>query len=140
MLLGALFIKQKKGQLTLETLLVCAVALSLLIIAASAVNEMQNSQEGILQKKSLKDGVDMIADYADEICILGEGNSRTVEIAYTKFGISTDNRKIIATDGRWNYSRDVLCNPKVIANSKFEKIAYLWYEDGDVKISPNPKN
>jgi hypothetical protein len=69
-----------KGQVTLEYLFLAVVLLAVLAIAASALLGVRDSAEKSLQMLALKTDAQAIYNAAEDVCALGDGNSRTVTL------------------------------------------------------------
>ncbi|MFH1306259.1 MAG: hypothetical protein ABIH83_01200 [Candidatus Micrarchaeota archaeon] len=132
-----------KGQLTLEMLVVGALALALLLIAASAVSKIQYAEAMMFERKILQEELHYMAEYADEICILGAGNARTVPLSNTPLNIdASENKKMLIVKlGEWHAVEETACEIKIIENVPFQNTAYLWYEENEDKVilSSEPK-
>lgn len=119
-----------RGQLTLEALLLLALALSLLIIAALAISRLQAGQAGLFARRTMQTELEGIGQYVDEICVLGEGNARTMELSALGINLSTDasGRTLVVQEGAWTAQRAVLCAATVDSSASLEGTAYLWYQ------------
>jgi len=128
-----------KAQITIESLLIAAIGISLLIIAAVAVSKLSSAQYSIHQNSLIKNQLLQIAQSADEICVLGEGNSRTILLSGYGFRIeATANSKgIIAKKNETVAVANLLC-PIEILESDFSSHAYLWNENYNVILSSQP--
>jgi hypothetical protein len=126
-----------RAQITLEALLVAAVGLSLLLIAAGALQRLGDAQEGARDSLALSAGAQALANSADEICALGAGNSRIVPLPVGGIFISADSYGVNASRGRLFAVRPCLC-PLEVRAGDFGHEAFLWHEDSHVVISPNP--
>ena len=67
--------------------------------------------------------------YADEICVMGTGNARTVALAPVTFELSYDgtSHNLTITKGKFAYSRSVLCPVDVVDGNGYGERAYLQY-------------
>jgi hypothetical protein len=136
----------KKAQVTLELLLVFLIGLSVLFISMSAITRLQGAQGIIFEKKILQDEANEISRYADEICILGEGNSRMVPLAKNVFTIveGSGGYDIILQSSKNSAYAKTICKISIKPDSKFSTFAYLWHETDSnnepyVMVSPEPK-
>ncbi|MFH0927149.1 MAG: hypothetical protein V1822_01070 [Candidatus Micrarchaeota archaeon] len=127
-----------RAQITLEALLVAAVGLSLLLIAALAINKLSTAQEGAQIALGLQNDAQQLANSADEICSLGEGNARVIPLSRKGEAVSSGNKNITVFYGGQASSRPALCKVDVRAAAPFGKSAFLWYENSQVVISSEP--
>ncbi|MDE1798047.1 MAG: hypothetical protein KGH63_01415 [Candidatus Micrarchaeota archaeon] len=134
----------------MEALMLGALALSLLIIAAIVISRLQAGQADLFARRTLQTELAGLGQYADEICVLGEGNARQMELAPPQAGgagslnltVSDGGRVLAVQQGNWSASYRTLC-PAGADGGPYGAYAYLWYEaqaDGSagVRISPQP--
>ena len=127
-----------------------ALALSLLVIAALAISRLQAGQADLFARRTLQTELEGIGQYADEICVLGEGNARMMALAPPQPGgagalnltVSDGGRSLFVSQGNWSAGYHALC-PVGADGGPYGANAYLWYEgqpDGSpgVRISPSP--
>jgi len=127
-----------RAQITLEALLLFAIGVGLLLISVSAVSKLTDAQNSMHKTATTKQALNSIANYADEICVLGEGNSRTVLLAYPfVLNSGSDKKGLVVKLQNTRLVAQTKCQVQ-IKNSNFQKIAYLWYENQNVVISPTP--
>ncbi len=124
------------------------LSLALLAIAATAVSRASSAQTSLAERNMLRMEVEEMGHYADEICVMGSGNARTVALAPVGFELGYDSSSKNLTISRkgWNYSRAVLCAVEPDA-ADYGQRAYLHYqlivdaggaERPGVKISTSP--
>ncbi|MFH1095072.1 MAG: hypothetical protein V1728_02545 [Candidatus Micrarchaeota archaeon] len=139
--------RSSRAQLTAEALMLMAITLSILVVAAFSISKMQNWEQSLFEKKVLTSELDGIISYADEICVLGPGNSRVMSLAPVGFTLDgTDHELTLnAAQGSLSMNRESLCNVEPDGNTVYSNKIYLWYDgistyDGrtNVRISPNP--
>jgi hypothetical protein len=125
------------AQITFESMLVLVLGISMLLIAVVAVNNLQNAQASIYSYSVLKSKVWEIANLADEICVLGAGNSRTVSLANSGYDFSTspDKKALIAHYNNLEFGSNTICDMRIEKNKEFDKTVFLWYDDSQVVIS-----
>ncbi len=133
------------GQLTVEALMLGALALSLLIIAALAISRLQAGQADLFSRRTLQTELEGLGRYVDEICVLGEGNARTMALADMPMELQSDAAAGALSVGRgsWKESRKTICPVEVDHGAAYGATAYLWYEPTTaggpgVRISPTP--
>ena len=73
-------LKTIKAQVSLEFLTVFAIYLTLLLIAAYSLSNIKTSFESALDKKLLLQLGKDVANSAEEVCFLGKGNVRELEV------------------------------------------------------------
>lgn len=125
--------------------MVFLIGLCLLLIAAGAISRLEGVQGLVFGKKILQDEANEIVWYADEICILGGGNSRVVPLAKNVFEIEGDEGGMNLRGKNNIVGKETLCKISVEPDEEFFDYAYLWHEtdaNGEpyVKISSKPKN
>jgi len=132
-------LRQMRAQITLEALLLAAVGISLLLIASVAVQKLSGVQQDMHAFSLLKNHAQTIANTADEICILGEGNSRTVPLSQYAFELKTgaDKKGIILQKDNMQTVAQTMCKIDV-RGASFSKTAYLWYEDSQIVVCATP--
>jgi hypothetical protein len=134
-----------RGQLTFELLLLMLLSFSLLFIAMSAINKISDTQKNVYEQKMIQIQLDRIADSADEVCIMGPGNSRSIKLSenvlFRPF-VNLENSLTVDDSAKFSYSKKLLCDAQI--NGEISKIAYVWYEydeilqEGRVIISSEP--
>ena len=117
-----------RGQVTAEWLMLVLLSLALLAIAATAISRASSAQTSLAERNMLRMEAEEMGHYADEICVMGEGNTRTVALAPVAFGLGYDDASKNLTISRsgWNYSRTVLC-PIEANETGYGGQAYLRY-------------
>ena len=135
--------KAFSGQITVEAMMLAAIMMSILLIAAFAVSRMQNWEQALFERRIINMQLGDIIRYADEICVLGAGNSRTMSLSPIGFKLTAYGRTLTASGKNFNISRDALCHVDADIGTYKNRI-YLWYEkntDDEVHayISQNPK-
>lgn len=136
-----------RAQLTAEALMLMAITLSILVVAAFSISKMQNWEQSLFEKKVLASELDGIISYADEICVLGPGNSRTMSLAPVEFSLEATDRIVSLTASRSGLTleRESLCNvePDAQPGVVYRNRIYLWYDgmggDGRTKVHVSPK-
>ncbi len=128
------------AQITFESMLVLIIGISMLLIAVVAVNNLQSAQASMYSYSVLKSKVWEIANLADEICVLGAGNSRTVSLARSgyDFSSSPDKKALIAHYNNLEFGSNTLCDIRIEKNKEFNKTVFLWYDNSQVVISSIP--
>jgi hypothetical protein len=102
----------------------------------------------LAERNILRMEAEEMGHYADEICVMGDGNARTVALAPVAFGLNYDgtSRNLTISRNGWNYSRTVLC-PIEADETGYGGRAYLRYQwmadaNGDerpgVRIATSP--
>lgn len=94
--------KEKRGQVTVEYLMILIVALTSITISLTALNAVLNAFEKAKHMTEVKGDVDKITETVKEVCLLGKGNQRSIYIK-TKLGISCKKVKD-AWEITFNYS------------------------------------
>lgn len=119
-----------KGQLSLEALLLVAICLALLGIALVTINSIRDKQVSAVYSRLSQNTLDDIANAADEICVMGRGNSRKVLISQYPVELHGEGQKLIANVGGKNKTRETLCIVETDGDGKqYSNVAYLWFVD-----------
>jgi hypothetical protein len=71
-----------KGQASVEYLLLLAIGLVLIGISVGALSVIRDAQEGLSSLEMAKVSAGSLKGISDEVCALGDGNSRTVEFSW----------------------------------------------------------
>lgn len=121
-----------RGQVTAEWLMLALLSLALLGIAATAISSASSAQTGLAERSMLRMEAEEMGHYADEICVMGEGNARTVALAPVAFALAYDDASknltiFPASRNGWNHSRTVLC-PIEANETGYAGRAYLRYQ------------
>ena len=118
-----------RGQLTAEWLMVVLISLTLLGIAAGAVSRASGAQTSLAERNMLRMEVEEMGHYADEICVMGSGNARTVALAPVGFalGYNSSSKNLTISRNGWNYARAVLCQIEANATGYVGR-AYLRFQ------------
>lgn len=136
--------KVRLGQLTFEMLLLLLLSISLLFIAISAITKIKHAHENVYELKVSQMQIERLARLADEVCVMGPGNSRTLRLSQdVGFEPRLESERVISAQiGDTEYSKRLLCEAEIIGD--FGSFAYVWYEydpifeRGVVKISSIP--
>ncbi len=119
------------------------LALSLLAIAATAITHASGAQTDLAERNILRMEAEEMGHYADEICVMGEGNARSVALAPVEFVLSYDDLSKNLTISRkgWNYSRTVLCAVEADAGNYTQRayLRYKWIPDAAGTERPGVK-
>lgn len=118
-----------RGQVTAEWLMLVLLSFALLAIAATAISRATGAQTSLAERNMLRMEVEEMGHYADEICVMGEGNARTSALAPAAFDLHYDDASKNLTISRngWNYSRQTLCPVEANATG-YGGRAYLRYQ------------
>jgi hypothetical protein len=161
--MNASFHSSLRAQASVEWLMLGLLALALLAIAAMAVSRAQTAQTTLAERRILQMEVREMAYYADQICVLGAGNSQVLELAppaihleydagahglavWKKARNGTETRcadgSMAAYCGEDAQFAKTLCAIEVNPADGYGTRAYLYYEAGSnppiVRISNQP--
>ncbi len=124
----------KKGQLSLEFLIVFTIFLALLVVSLSAIAKIKQVQDREIEKKFAELAASDIANTIDEVCILGEGNSRVVGTNLNEFELfSTEEKEIQIEYQGSSISRDTMCDFE-IEKSVFHGQVAVSNSNGKISI------
>ncbi|MCX8163255.1 MAG: hypothetical protein N3D10_01740 [Candidatus Micrarchaeota archaeon] len=129
----------KRAQITVETLLVFLISLSLVLIALATVNIIDKTQKKAAYSGLLNMQADQIVEFANQACILGEGNYYTLSLSNIGLSITQkDEKTLVFESGSLREEREFICPIKLQQSGKYGSKLYLWYEEQKIVISPNP--
>ena len=80
-----------KAQISLEFIIILAIALSFIILWIPAIITTQNSTQSTIDKYYLEKAAEDVSYSSDTICILGEGNERELYLVASKNLTITSN-------------------------------------------------
>jgi len=103
------------------------VALSLLLIASTAIAQASSAQTTLSERRILQLQVEELGYYADQICVLGEGNARVVALSPMEMQMGYEEGNLSMSNGKQTYSRAMLC-PVVVDLDGYNHQAYLRFE------------
>ena len=131
--------ESRKGQVSLEFLIVFALFLSLLIVAVAAmVNLKKHSDDSLADEKAILADND-ISSTVNNICELGEGNSKTLDVGINNFNIEFDDaNKVLFVEYTYMGKKHsvgvpVKCNVEADENP-YDRNVRISYDDGSIKI------
>jgi len=119
--------RRSLGQVTLEWLMLGLVALSLLLIASAAIARAQNAQTNLAEKRILQLQIEELGYYADQICVLGEGNAHVVALSPLVFELRYADGALNMSKGRLSAMRATAC-PVMADRTDYKGRAYLRFE------------
>lgn len=119
---------ERCGQATAETLMVLAFGIALLAVAISTANSLKSMQEGAAYSGMLRSSISTLAQTADEICILGEGNYRQVPMPQFRIALETDGNLLRGAYGNYTFSEKSVCNIE-IRGGAFYGVAHMWHSE-----------
>ncbi len=107
---------QLKGQLSFEYLLIALIALTLVTISFAALSKIRENGEKQYQLQKTKAFSLEFFTTLDELCALGNGNSRTLSVSKT-FGVSSGQTPAgyysSLSDGDNSFSHITPCEIKI---------------------------
>lgn len=125
-----------KAQITLEALLIFLISLSLVVIALSSIILIDKNQQKIAYGGILNMQADQIEDFANQACILGEGNFYTLNAARINFYMEqSEPNSIIFKSANSKTLRTFLCKVEVLYQGPYNNKIFIWYDNGKVFIS-----
>ena len=122
--------KQKKGQVTIEYLFVLAVGISIVVVSFSTLGSIMYAFNKASTSMKVSSDIIRVVNAAKEVCILGKGNSRKIELSSeVNIICRTKNNKGIITFGykEGETSRWLPCNCK--SNVRGEKNVIIKWDD-----------
>jgi hypothetical protein len=125
-----------KGQASLEYLLISVVAISLLILSASALYGIREMAIKGAAAAAFRSAAVMLADSGSEVCSLGDGNGRELSLAQA---VSVESEKgeegyVVRYSGAGNESLVRPCPCAVEETQGLSGLVYVENEDGKIKF------
>ena len=97
-------VKNKKGQITVEYMVLTLVVLSMLSISIAMLIQINNTAHQAVDNLTFRKSALDVQATIDEVCALGEGNSREI-IVKTGMSVKKNNdAELIFTDKKSNQS------------------------------------
>jgi len=96
-------VKNKKGQITVEYMVLTLVVLSMLSISIAMLIQINNTAHQAVDNLTFRKSALDVQATIDEVCALGEGNSREI-IVKTGMNVKKNNAELIFTDKKSNQS------------------------------------
>ncbi len=119
-----------RGQISLEYLLISAIALAMLSISAAALLEIKDYSEKNTEQFRFRSSANALANAIDEVCALGNGNSRVLTL---HSGISVDwEEGVVTLSGQTSMARRCAC--EVVPEDSLQGIVIVRNSQGVVKI------
>jgi len=127
-----------RGQVSAEYLIILAVSLAALAIAANALFSFYSQYRSDMAQAHADSVARQIRDAAGQVCLFGEGNSRTVEGLPANFTIEADpymnpNLAEVVVDGKAS-ALETACNMSVL-NREYSGRVAITYSAGNVELS-----
>lgn len=124
-----------KGQLSLELLLITALALAMLSISLLSLSSLvQNADKKIAQTEA-QNAISKISFAADDVCLMGEGNVRLVQTSLEKFRLRYEEGNLSLFYKNSFASKSTRCEIEVDEREIFEKDAKVFYNEGKISIA-----
>lgn len=123
-----------KGQVSFEYLIVSLISLSLIFISLTALIGIKDFATNALSLIRFKSSALSLTDAINEVCALGNGNSRSIDIgqAIDVESKLADNWLVRFSQNDLSLVRPTIC--KVEALHNLEKQVYIKNENGIVKL------
>lgn len=126
-----------KGQVSAEYLIILAVSLAAIAIAANALFSFYDQYRDGMAQSHADSVARQIHDAAEQVCLFGEGNSRTVDGLPGNFSIVQDpymqNTAMVAVDGKES-SLETSCGMIITSQDYSQKVA-ITYSSGAIELS-----
>lgn len=124
-----------RGQLSLEFLLVFAIFLALLLVSLSAISKIREVEEQQIAKRFANLMLADIANAVDEVCILGDGNSRNVRGEIGEFELELVGKRELELRVKGGSTRkSIMCDAELL-NGSFSGGAFVENEKGKIYVS-----
>ncbi|VVB59019.1 Uncharacterised protein [Candidatus Anstonella stagnisolia] len=123
-----------KAQLSLELLLITALALAMLSISLLSLSSLVQNADKKIAQTSAQTALSKLSFAADDVCLMGEGNVRIVETALDKFRLKYEEGNLSLFYKNSIASKGTHCEIEVNEGEIFEKTARVSYENAKAKI------
>jgi uncharacterized protein (UPF0333 family) len=128
-----------RGQLSLEFLLLFAIFLAALAIfsmtALNTNNSAKSTVNGLLSQKVITD----LANTANDICILGEGNRRQLHVSFVdNVVISTSGQNITITYNGKQFNKMIDCEISDTELTVKDTVLNIEKDSSRIQITPLP--
>jgi len=126
----------RKGQASLEYLLLSAIALALLMVSASALIGIRDMAVRGAAAASFHSNAGSLSSAASEVCALGDGNGREMDLAaeISIYSEKADEGWLVRFSGPGNESLVQPCRCEVEETQGFSGLVYVENEDGKIVI------
>ena len=129
-----------KGQVSLEFLLVFSIFLSLLIISIMALVQLKRRSDAVFFEDLTLLTVDDIAAMVNNVCVLGEWSSKTIDVDLKGYSLDYEDNLLILrykTGGReYTSSARVICPVDIDSDSFGRRVKVMREEDRVVITQP----
>ncbi len=119
-----------RGQISLEYLLISVIALAMLSISAAALLEIKDYSEKSTGLFRFRSSADALADAIDEVCALGNGNSRVLTLR-SEVSVDWEEGGIVLS-GQTEIVRRCAC--EVVPEDSLQGIVIVRNNKGVVRI------
>ncbi len=127
----------RRGQMSLEFLLLLLIFLALLSISLFSLAKVQAFVSDEMQKDSMGRMLAKIAYSSEEICILGEGNVRVIKERNLKnFQLWKEGGYLKISSGGFELEEKMPCGFEVLGSEYANGEAVLEMRDKYARISP----
>jgi uncharacterized protein (UPF0333 family) len=125
--------KSMKGQLTIEYLLITLVALTLLSFSLHALISANNAQQTSYHKALFLSDASDLSHAMKEVCVLGDGNSRKIQLK-TEVEISGSGNTLTINEvgGNSTHTEELPC--ELSSSGTFSGLVYVKNDGGHVSV------
>lgn len=123
-----------KAQLSLELLLITALALAMLSVSLLSLSSLVQNADKKITQSDAQNALSRLAFAADDVCIMGEGNVRLVQTSLEKFRLKYEEGNLSLFYKNSLVSKRTRCEIEVAEGEIFEKNAKVSYEEGRASI------
>lgn len=123
----------KRGQLSLEALLLTAIGICLLAISLASLSSLSGRAASSFSQSEAQSALSKISFYSDDVCIMGEGNVRIVDTELALYRLTYESKNLSLTYKNSRASKKAKCEI-IVPSEPIAKTARISYENGKVKI------
>jgi len=121
-----------KGQISLEFLIVLAIFLAMLVVSITALMYVKDVGEAQMEEQRARLAAQEIANTINNICVLGNGNSRSIETGLGGFTLEHSGEALRLKYKEISVAEEVLCG--FIGGSFSNKITISCCDGGKVTV------
>lgn len=119
-----------KGQLSFEYLMLFLVSLCLLSISVFALLNIKVYSEKASDTIVFRSSVILLSNTINEVCALGDGNSRAVFLHHN-LSIESENEEIIFTASNYSLTKPIVCN---VDSARLSGLVYVENNKGSIVV------
>ena len=125
----------KKGQASLEYLIITMVALALITFSVFALFSVKNAADNSTNSVKFRASSGALFDSVKEVCILGSGNSQKIVLETTLNASVDSNGALVLSSGYGNFTRGEKTKCEVNTPTTLSGQVLIENSDGKITLS-----